>query len=280
MAPATVAVAAPSARHALRIAATQQHQRTPLRSFASASSSSSSSSSNSATSPSSSSRAARRSSRFSARPGADLVGPPDPLSNLRPVKYGSAFDEAPSSVGASASAVTMSITHPYSLSEFNPAASSFAAAAARPRGHSLYFERLLERLEEAELAHKLRSARADNFNQRFWQDNNARFIQALHEFRSRTTSSKAVATLKSAPAPAPASAPINTNAQESELDIDSDTLATFYSAWLKANATRHRAYNRQLWAQTFGDLAPAFRYQSLRTWAKLVGAVERRLGWH
>ena len=198
-----------------------------------------------------------------------MVGPPDSLSNLRPVKYGSAFEEEVPSTGAS-----MSITHPYSLSEFNQSASSsWGGASHRRRGHSLYFERLLERLEEAELAHKLRRARADNFNQRFWQDNNARFIEALEEFRSRTSSSKAVATLKTAPAPT------NTNAKESELEIDSDVLATFYSAWLKANATRHRAYNRQLWSQTFEDLAPAFRYQALRAWAKLVGATERKLGW-
>lgn len=114
-------------------------------------------------------------------------------------------------------------------------------------------------------------ARADNFNQRFWQDNNARFIQALSEFRSRTGSSKAVATL-------PAKEGEGKDRKEEELDLDSDSLATFYSAWLKANAARHRAYNRQLWRQTFGDLAPAARYQGLRAWAKVVGSVERRLG--
>lgn len=154
------------------------------------------------------------------------------------------------------------------------------------RSHSEYFERLLARLEEAELAQKLRLARADNFNQRFWEDNNARFIQALSGFRSHTGSSKAVATLRSPASsghvdsaqPQSEKAVVNTNQQESELDLDSDSLATFYSAWLKANAARHRAYNRQLWAQTFGDLAPAARYQRLRAWAKFVGSVERRLG--
>lgn len=122
-------------------------------------------------------------------------------------------------------------------------------------------------------------ARADNFNQRFWQDNNARFIQALSEFRSRTGSSKAVATLPSINANKAKEATTATKeAQESEMDLDSDSLATFYSAWLKANAARHRAYNRQLWRQTFGDLSPAARYQALRAWAKIVGAVEKRLG--
>lgn len=204
-----------------------------------------------------------------------MVGPPDPISNLRPVRYGSAFEEAASSSSTSSQtssqqSAALSMSHPYSLHEFttsgDPSFGGWPASTRRKRAASpsLYFERLLAKLEEAELAHKLRMARADNFNQRFWQDNNARFIQALSEFRSRTGSSKAVATLK--------------GAQESELDLDSDSLATFYSAWLKANAARHRAYNRQLWLQTFGDLAPAARYQGLRAWAKVVGSVERRLG--
>lgn len=179
------------------------------------------------------------------------------------------------------------MSHPYSLHEFTTSGDSSlgwsGTAHSRRRGAkapSLYFERLLAKLEEAELAHKLRMARADNFNQRFWQDNNDRFIRALSEFRSRTGSSKAVATLPAASSANgnEAAATSQQQGQESELDLDSDSLATFYSAWLKANAARHRAYNRQLWLQTFGDLAPAARYQCLRAWAKVVGAIERRLG--
>ncbi|KAF6767522.1 hypothetical protein PSEUBRA_005435 [Kalmanozyma brasiliensis GHG001] len=218
----------------------------------------------SSSSASSSSRP-RRSARFAARPGADMVGPPDPISNLRPIRYGSAFEEVTSPSVSSPSA-TASLSHPYSLQEFTSSSSTLPGTSRAP---SLYFERLLAKLESAELAHKLRMARADSFNQRFWQENNARFIQALGEFRSRTGSSKAVATTGKGN---------TTNEQENELDLDSDSLATFYSAWLKANSARHRAYNRQLWRQTFGDLAPAARYQGLRAWAKVVGSVERRLG--
>jgi len=225
-----------------------------------------------------------------------MVGPPDPISNLRPIRYGSAFEEAASTSSAASdlasshvhdtdSQVALSMSHPYSLHEFTTSGDSsfgWSGSANTRRGAkspSLYFERLLAKLEEAELAHKLRMARADNFNQRFWQDNNARFIQALSEFRSRTGSSKAVATLPAATeAEGKDAVTSSKHGQESELDLDSDSLATFYSAWLKANAARHRAYNRQLWRQTFGDLAPAARYQCLRAWAKVVGSVERRLG--
>ena len=206
-----------------------------------------------------------------------MVGPPDPISNLRPIRYGSAFEQASSSSASTSTSAgqTLAISHPYSLQEFTTSGESSwssARSARSARSPSPYFERLLSKLEEAELAHKLRMARADNFNQRFWQDNNARFIQALSEFRSRTGSSKAVATLPKS------REHVKQAAQESELDLDSDSLATFYSAWLKANAARHRAYNRQLWRQTFGDLAPAARYQGLRAWAKLVGSVQRKLG--
>ncbi|SPC66062.1 uncharacterized protein UHOD_04541 [Ustilago sp. UG-2017b] len=277
-----------STRTLIRAAANLKARRT----FASSSSTSSPASSSTATSSSSSARLSRRSARFTARPGADMVGPPDPISNLRPIRYGSAFEEASSDTSslaahASGSSAALSMSHPYSLHEFTTSGDSSlgwsGTAHSRRRGAkapSLYFERLLAKLEEAELAHKLRMARADNFNQRFWQDNNDRFIRALSEFRSRTGSSKAVATLPAASSANgnEAAATSQQQGQESELDLDSDSLATFYSAWLKANAARHRAYNRQLWLQTFGDLAPAARYQCLRAWAKVVGAIERRLG--
>ncbi|GAC97448.1 hypothetical protein PHSY_005034 [Pseudozyma hubeiensis SY62] len=251
----TLARAAPILQRAVAVSST----RSTPRSFSTSASSSSAA------------RSPRRSARFASRPGADMVGPPDPISNLRPVRYGSAFEEVSSSSSSSPSSQALAMSHPYSLQEFTTSGDSWSPSR-NARTPSLYFERLLSKLEEAELAHKLRMARADNFNQRFWQDNNTRFIQALSEFRSRTGSSKAVATLPKAVQE------VNQATQDSELDLDSDSLATFYSAWLKANSARHRAYNRQLWRQTFGDLAPAARYQALRAWAKMVGAVERRLG--
>ncbi|ETS62187.1 hypothetical protein PaG_03756 [Moesziomyces aphidis] len=271
-------------------ASTSLAARESRRSLVSSSTACASASSSSA-SASPSPRSSRRSARFTSRPGADMVGPPDPISNLRPVRYGSAFEEAASSSSASpndassqmGSSASLSMSHPYSLHEFTTSGDSnlgWSGNHARRRGTrspSVYFERLLAKLEEAELAHKLRMARADNFNQRFWQDNNARFIQALSAFRSRTGSSKAVATLPHAASDTRQAGAAATST-ESELDLDSDSLATFYSAWLKANAARHRAYNRQLWRQTFGDLAPAARYQGLRAWAKVVGAVERKMG--
>ncbi|PWN46551.1 hypothetical protein IE53DRAFT_391274 [Violaceomyces palustris] len=157
-----------------------------------ASSSSSPSTSSSSSSPSPKSSTSSR-SKLALRRGADLVGPPDPISNLRPVKYGSAFQPS-SSIPSSPTSVSSPSSHPYSLSEFKP--TSFQdggwnprrrAKGSKPRmiptrSHSDYYQRLLERLEEAELVYRLRMTRSDSFSQNFWSDNNKRFNSALEDF--------------------------------------------------------------------------------------------------
>lgn len=152
--------------------------------------------------------------RLSARPGANLVGPADPLSNLRPVIYGSAFQTilnshdqnsnsnssngtssgSPSSSSSNSSSAAFS--HPYSTSEFNTlspsSSSSSSSSSSRSRSaapRSQYQTSLLRRLEAAELAHHLRRARADRFSQDFWEDNNRRYTRALEEYRRSRTSS-------------------------------------------------------------------------------------------
>ncbi|PWN21033.1 hypothetical protein BCV69DRAFT_182297 [Microstroma glucosiphilum] len=181
------------------LAAAQSHLPRHLPPLARSSSTATASSSSTSAGTSASSPPRRASSRrLSARPGANLVGPADPLSNLRPVVYGSAFQTIldshdqtgnssidTSSSGASSSS-SAALSHPYSTSEFNslPSASSASSSWSRslpPR--SEYQTSLLRRLEAAELAHHLRRARADRFSQDFWEDNNRRYTKALEEYR-------------------------------------------------------------------------------------------------
>lgn len=155
---------------------------------------------------STSANAPRRASsrRLSARPGANLVGPADPVSNLRPVVYGSAFQTfldsndqtnnsstGSTSSGSPSSSITTrhaALSHPYSTSEFTSLSptSSSSSSSRGPRSvppRSEYQTSLLRRLEAAELAHHLRRARADRFSQDFWEDNNRRYTKALEEYR-------------------------------------------------------------------------------------------------
>ncbi|PWN97677.1 hypothetical protein FA09DRAFT_334458 [Tilletiopsis washingtonensis] len=246
-----------------------------------------------------------RRARLLPRPGADLVGPAHPVSNIRPLLLvGSAFAPAESSSASAPSAPSQrspgagGAAHPYSLHEFNAASTSasssfspallslpprsrFSAPLVPRRAHSAYFQRLLARLEAAELVHRLARARAEALTQRFWADNNLRFGDALRAFEEGLVLANAVAGAGAAPAP-----PASTSSSE-QVDAhkaatkpaapaQDDLLAPFYESWLEANKTRHRAYNALLWQSTLGNLIPAARYEVLRTWAGIVRRVE---GW-
>ncbi|KAG9226275.1 hypothetical protein CCMSSC00406_0003154 [Pleurotus cornucopiae] len=76
-----------------------------------------------------------------------LVGPIDPVSNLRPVIY----DDAPSLPPT----INTNIRHPYSLFEFVPA--------------TVLHE------DDLELQYKLQRQQLDAFHQTFWTDSNLRF---------------------------------------------------------------------------------------------------------
>ncbi|KAI0705813.1 hypothetical protein BC835DRAFT_1403653 [Cytidiella melzeri] len=77
----------------------------------------------------------------------DLVGPPDPISNLRPVVYDDAPPLPPTEV-----------RHPYSLREF--------------RGDTREYQWKIQRQE------------LDAFNHAFWTDSNTRFTAAKQAFLS------------------------------------------------------------------------------------------------
>ncbi|PPR08096.1 hypothetical protein CVT24_010557 [Panaeolus cyanescens] len=79
---------------------------------------------------------------------ADLVAPPDPISNLRPILY----------ENSSNTPIVPNVRHPYSLSEFTPAA--------------------VDADGDYELQFKLLRQQLDSFNQGFWTDSNTRFYAA------------------------------------------------------------------------------------------------------
>ncbi|KAL9932276.1 hypothetical protein V8E36_008755 [Tilletia maclaganii] len=220
-----------------------------------------------------------------------LVGPPDPISNLRPVRYVSPLDPASSSsalstgkrrssahsasstgaragTGQGAAAAATFQAHPYSLSEFTPSAlpsvgpptDSTNRPISRPSSETVefspYYKHLLQTLESASLSHRLRSARAQAFDQRFWADNNLRFARD----QERALSS------------IPGSQEQEPQGQEAAAAA---AAARFYSDWLSANSTRHRAYNRILVRRTFADLAPEPRWRLLVRWVRVVGWWER-----
>lgn len=152
------------------------------------------------------------------------VGAPDRVSNLRPIIYGVS---RPSGVRA----------HPYSLSEFSQ------STLARRGVLGQIQHGLATRLEAAQLEARLQNMWLDQFNQRFWTDNNARFERALKEYDESLPRDNRPASERAAP---------------------------FYRAWLAANETRLRNYNWMLWRATFGAIGAQIKYAIIYRAARAV----------
>ncbi|KAJ7449859.1 hypothetical protein FB451DRAFT_1052942 [Mycena latifolia] len=92
------------------------------------------------------------------RPLCDRVGPPHPISNMRPIIYD---DDAPAS--------TARAYHPYSLHEFDP-----------------------EPTSPYKLQWKLQRQQLDEFHHTFWLESNTRFERGKQEALSRLPSTASV----------------------------------------------------------------------------------------
>ncbi|WFD33542.1 hypothetical protein MCUN1_000355 [Malassezia cuniculi] len=152
------------------------------------------------------------------------VGPPDRISNLRPTIY-------------SVTRTSSARAHPYSLAEFSQ-------VPHERRGFIGQVQRkLATRLEAAQLEARLQNMWLDQFNQRFWTDNNARFERALQEYDESIPQDDRPASERAAP---------------------------FYRAWLAANETRLRNYNWMLWRATFTAIGAQIKYAIIYRAARLV----------
>ncbi|GAA6013103.1 hypothetical protein JCM11491_005183 [Sporobolomyces phaffii] len=172
-------------------------------------------------------------------PSRDLIGPPCPLSNLRPVYYAPLFpslhnpstwstsfgspSSASSATGPSSSSAPNN-PHPYSLSEFPS-----TALAPSPRQHQL--SRLKQRLHSADLEYRLARYRFDHFNQDFWVRMNTEFLASRDRYVALNP--------PRAPGGREGSA-----ASASGEDVD---LAPFYAEHLARTKKAYQAYNTKLW---------------------------------
>lgn len=161
------------------------------------------------------------------------VGPPDPVSHLRPVVYASS-EEREQAGGARTA-------HPYSLAEFSQPLGRVVGARG---GVGAHHGRMLQRLEAARLDARLQSIWLDQFNQRFWTDNNARFERALAEYEAQDA--------------------------QGAVEPPQERTARFYRAWLAANATRLRAYNHMLWDASMSVVMAQVRLAVVQWYTRVV----------
>ncbi|KOS13855.1 hypothetical protein Malapachy_1859 [Malassezia pachydermatis] len=118
-----------------------------------------------------------------------------------------------------------------------------SAALRQNNALSRYAEKLMTRLEAAQLHARLQSMWLDQYNQRFWTDNNVRFSRALQEYES-TISPNTPASL--------------------------EQVSPFYREWLATNAERLRHYNRTLWVATYKVIGAQVWYRCVLGYTRVV----------
>lgn len=171
-------------------------------------------------------------------PSRDLIGPPCPLSNLRPVYYAPLFPSlhnpstwstsfASSTPAADASTARPANPHPYSLSEF-PSSS----LSRSPKQQRLF--QLKQKLHSQDLEYRLARYRFDNFNQDFWVRMNTQFLES----RDRYVASNPTTTSTNPDGVAGTVGLGNTE------DVD---LAPFYAQHLARTKKAYQEYNTKLW---------------------------------
>lgn len=186
--------------------------------------------------------------------GQDLVGPPDPLTNLRPVYYAPRFT-APTP-GSSTKKL-----HPYQLDEFGTSNSSQVTAStaasvksetflgkstsSRSRVAAQRLESLRRRFEAEDLEWRLQRRRLDQISHEHWARSNLAFIAAKEEAENRARMSSISPT---------------------KGQYDPYIMEEFHRTWVETRAPSFEAYQREWISGILGQLRPACRavYRDLR----------------
>ncbi|PWN90723.1 hypothetical protein FA10DRAFT_122167 [Acaromyces ingoldii] len=190
----------------------------------------------------------------------DLVGPPDPISNIRPVLYARLVARSSRPGGPPASNANASNPHPYSTSEFD-------SPSVGKGIWGRWAQQVGERLQEAELQLRLARMSGDGLTQRFWRDNNLRFGKDLDEARTRGGEGARALPV-----------PTSSTGEEQALELADakkkgleSVDSSFYAQWLDANGPRHRAYNVLVWKQAALEVKLGARVAWLQFLLRIVG---------
>lgn len=178
----------------------------------------------------------------------DLVGPPDPLTNLRPVYYAPRFT-SPAPVSSTKK------LHPYQLDEFGTAnlhrssttsismqkgkqrevdiSQNSKAIAAREK-----LENLRRRFEAEDLEWRLQRRRLDQISHEHWARSNLAFTAAKEEAENRARMS---------------------SISPSKNQYDPYIMEEFLRNWVESRAPAFEAYQRDWIAGILGHLKPAMK---------------------
>lgn len=175
----------------------------------------------------------------------DLVGPPDPLTNLRPVYYAPRFT-SPAPVNSTKK------LHPYQLDEFGSSNLPFTSANLQASGKQRNatetssklnasrekLENLRRRFEAEDLAWRLQRRRLDQISHEHWARSNLAFIAAKEEAEAKARMS---------------------SISPSKNQYDPYVMEEFHRSWVENRAPYFEAYQRDWIAGIFSHLKPAMR---------------------
>ncbi|GAA93472.1 uncharacterized protein L969DRAFT_16278 [Mixia osmundae IAM 14324] len=164
----------------------------------------------------------------------DLVGSPDPVSNLRPVQYRSIFGDRE---------VPLDNLTPLDPS-VHPYTEEYPTEGALATGMTPRLAALRRRYELYDMAWRLHRRRMDDHSQTFWSRVNIAFEEDKQAYIERAQQ----------------------RAKLANQPFDADAaLPEFYAAWLARHRLEYKDYNAELWRLTWSALAPAMMAK-LRNW--------------
>lgn len=217
----------------------------------------------------------------------DLVGPPDPVSNIRPMFYApvpSSSTTTTTSFASNSLLSSPSLPHPYSLSEFSQVTTRGGKGSSRGAGLGIFksyrdhLDRVSNKVEEAEMKLRVSKLGTDNITQRFWKDNNSRFTRDLESWREQSqrrisalpdgvlgVGNEAIANISTITT----TTSVANKSIEAANELSRDESA-FYANWLQANGRRNRAYNVLVWRQAWDQVRLDAKVVLLRNWLKAL----------
>ncbi|PWN31485.1 uncharacterized protein FA14DRAFT_94586 [Meira miltonrushii] len=213
----------------------------------------------------------------------DLVGPPDSISNIRPMVYApsKSFDRRRNKSPSTSANVTQQ-PHPYSPNEFHQTASStFSTSQQKPKGLGMfrlyreYVDHVCDRVEEVDMKLRLSKLTTDSTTQRFWRDNNTRFSRDMQAWAQNNNNDQDVRNLSNSIKESSGNnALVKAPKIEENLITAPSSESDFYATWLKANAKRNKAYNVLVWKQAFDQVRLGAQVSIWTYWLKVLRKLE------
>ena len=180
--------------------------------------------------------------------GADLVGPPDTLTHLRPVQYAARF-VAPQPVSSTKK------LHPYSLQEFSSVSRSSTSEVVtqspfgkRDIASLNRLERLRQKFEAEDLAWRLQRRRLDQISNEHWARSNAAFSASKRAAEEAAEERVALTTFPKG----------NLNYDGGQ-KYDAEVMEQFHRSWVEERADEYERYQQQWIAGIVSHLRPAIR---------------------